>query len=40
MDIGSLICRISDPKCSLCPANENCLGKKNIDNKLIIKPQR
>jgi len=40
MDIGSLICRISDPKCSLCPANENCLGKKNIDNKLIIKPTK
>ena len=40
MDIGSLICRTSDPKCSLCPVNENCLGKKNIDNKLIIKPTK
>ena len=40
MDIGSLICRKSNPKCSLCPANENCLGKKNIDNKLIIKPTK
>ena len=37
MDLGSLICRVSDPKCSLCPVNKYCLSKDNVDKKQITK---
>ena len=35
MDLGSLICRVSDPKCSLCPVNKYCLSKDNVDNSKV-----
>ena len=37
MDLGSLICRVSDPKCALCPVSKYCLGKDSIDKKSVVK---
>ena len=40
MDLGSLICKVSDPKCSICPVNEYCSSKDYIDKKLMRKSSK